>query len=61
MDVSYDEQWLQEVNGLKQRVESEIDLVIDQNIKVLTDTVNLKLMEEKYGIIERIMSDIQEG
>ncbi len=33
---------------LKARMIEEIDIVIDQNIKVLTDSVNLKMMEETY-------------
>ena len=61
MEASYDEQWIELANELKQRIEREIDSVIDQNIKVLTDTVNLKLMESKYETIKQKITNIQEG
>lgn len=61
MEKVYDEQWNELVKGLKQRIIDEIDAIIDQNIKVLTDTVNLALMEEKYDTLEQTITTIQEG
>ena len=61
MATAYDEQWMHVVNKLKQRIEGEIDSMIDQNIKVLTDTVNLKMMEDKYQTIKQKITNIQEG
>lgn len=61
MEASYNEQWLTLVNDLKARMIEEIDIVIDQNIKVLTDSVNLKMMEETYHAINETIINIQEG
>ena len=61
MEEAYDKQWIQLVNDLKQRITDEIDAIIDQNIKVLTDTVNLALMEEKFETLNQTITNIQEG
>ena len=59
MENAYQAQWDNEVNRLKQRIELELDSIIDQNIKVLTDVVDVKELENKYKNIKILINSVQ--
>lgn len=59
MENAYQAQWDNEVKMLKQRIELELDSIIDQNIKVLTDVVDVKELENKYKNIKILINSVQ--
>ncbi|MEI3604804.1 dynamin family protein [Pseudogracilibacillus sp. SE30717A] len=60
MEDKYESQWDQETDILKERIESEINSVIDQNIKVLTEVVDVDMLKSKYNQLEAMLSVIYE-
>ena len=58
MDEKYVEQWNNEFSLLKERIEKEIDSMIDQHIKVLTDTVNIAELKEKHHAINEWLNKV---
>ena len=55
MDSVYIAQWNDALQNIKTRIESEIDQMIEQHIKVVTDTVNLAQLKEKHEILTAIL------
>ncbi len=59
MENAYQTQWVNEVNTLKQRIELELDSILDQNINVLTDVVDVKELEVKHKHIDSLLNSLQ--
>lgn len=55
MDSVYIAQWNDALQNVKTRIESEVDQMIDQHMKVVTDTVNLAQLKEKHEILTAIL------
>src|SRR5699024_4647788 len=55
MDSVYIAQWNDTLQNVKTRIESEIDQMIEQHIKVVTDTINLAQLKEKHEILTAIL------
>lgn len=58
MEQGYGKQWDTQLQAMKKRMENEIDAMIDQHIKVLTDTVNIDKLQSKHDTIENQIADI---
>lgn len=59
MENDYQVQWYEEVNMLKQRIEIALDSILDQNIKVLTDVIDVKELKVKYKNIDSLLNSLQ--
>ena len=61
MENVYEEQWTSEVIEVKKRVESEVDSIIDQHIKLLTETIDVEALQLKFEKIDHLVNTIHEG
>ncbi|HLR72373.1 MAG TPA: dynamin family protein, partial [Pseudogracilibacillus sp.] len=60
MENTYREQWINAVFGMKTQMKSEIDEMTDHHIKLLTEVVHIRELEEKYTNIEFLINTINE-
>ncbi|HLR41728.1 MAG TPA: dynamin family protein, partial [Pseudogracilibacillus sp.] len=58
MNETYVNQWNEALTTLKERIENEVDAMIDQNIKVVTDTVNIQALENKHTNLQTILKEV---
>lgn len=61
MERKYVDQWISELNRMRNRMELEIDSIIDQHIKMLTDTIDITELQAKYHSLTNMMNQINEG
>src|SRR5690625_2872996 len=61
MQHAYETQWTKEANTMKQRIELEMNEVLNQHINVLTNVADVSKLQFKYNKIENMMIGIEEG
>lgn len=61
MEDNYIKQWENEIKTMKKYVTTEVNYIIENNIKMITDTVDVSTLKLKYEVINNILEQVNEG
>lgn len=61
MQAEYKNQWENEVNNMKTHITSEINQMIENNVKMITDTVDVTALNVKHQTIDNLLKQVNEG